>query len=65
MVDKNELFKTNHLKGETELIQITIFRHQNLTMPKFPNYLQPDAGDCNSGFMFELVNFGQHQNIKK
>jgi hypothetical protein len=42
-----------YVKNQISLIQqvfnqFTIFRHQNLTMPKFLHYLQPDASEFNS-----------------
>ena len=34
-------------------------------MPKFPHYLQPVTSECNAVFKFELINFGQYQNLEK
>ena len=34
-------------------------------MPKFPLFHQPDTSECNVVFKFELINFGQYQNLEK
>lgn len=59
------MLKTNRYKIPYEFNQIIIFRQQNLTMPKFPHYLQPDAMDCGPTCLRIVAkHFGRHYNLE-